>query len=131
MNGHFSDFLPHTKVLYDWVNKKQVEKSDSKWFNEGLKEQGIAIFTSEVVEAFRSIDTLCKNIGLYMVPVGELECFYKCNQLKQNWVYHMLENYDFSKAEELKSGREFVQSILAHKFQTEIPTVDTMEVLSS
>lgn len=48
----------------------------SKW--EGLKSSGTAALPAgDATSAFKNLDNILKNAGIYIVPVGELECFIK------------------------------------------------------
>ena len=59
------------------------------------------------------MEDVCKSVGLYVVPVGEMECFDKTvNKEKKDWVYHVLENYDLRTEPKLEMARQFVQEIV-------------------
>jgi len=111
LGGDFEPFKDSTKKIYNWVNAKNQEKGSGDWFKDGLKEHGKEIFNGEAADAFREMDSLCKSIGLYIVPVGELECFHKCSKEKQDWVYYMLENFNLATSDELQAARDFVKPI--------------------
>ena len=54
-----------------------------------------------------------KTAGLFIGPVGEMECFDKTiNKEKEEWVYHILENYDLATEPKLDEARKFVQAIV-------------------
>lgn len=59
---------------------------------------------------------LLGSAGLFVVPVGEMECFDKTvNKEKKDWVYHVLENYDLATEAKLEEARKFVQVIVDYK----------------
>jgi hypothetical protein len=56
------------------------------------------------------------QLGLFIVPCGELECFVPNIELEKNdWVYAALERYcdAFDKAPELEGARRFVAQLIA------------------
>lgn len=72
-----------------------VIKVESKWNK--IKEGGIsAIPSGDATKAFKKINLILKDNGIYMVPVGELECFIKEVGSKYHgpeWVNKVLEEY--------------------------------------
>lgn len=66
--------------------------------------------------AFNSCESLLKDlqqIGLFVVPVGELECF--CKPIDSHgpaWVSTVLETYDLESDSHLSEARDFVDQIL-------------------
>lgn len=81
---------------------KQIQetvKTISKWDN--IKKMGIhAIPAGDATAAFMRLNTVLKAAGIYLVPVGELECFIKeVGGHGPAWVNNVLENYpDFDNA---------------------------------
>lgn len=66
-------------------------------------------------------EEICKKIGLFVVPVGEMECFDKTvNKEKKDWVYHILENYDLAKEPKLAEARTFVQGVVDFQLAEDI-----------
>ena len=58
------------------------------------------------------MEKLCKSKGLFIVPVGEMECFDKTvNKEKKDWVYYVLEKYDLANEPKLEDARKFVQLV--------------------
>ena len=56
---------------------------------------------------------MCKSVGLFVVPVGEIECFNKTvNKEKKEWVYYVLENYNLATEEKFEEARKFMQGIV-------------------
>ena len=65
----------------------------SKW--EAVKSAGVTAFPSgNATASFRSLDQILKNAGIYIVSVGELECFVKeVGGHGPEWVNNVLEKY--------------------------------------
>lgn len=76
---------------------------------EKIKKIGKAGLTDREPLAYENIEQSCKNAGLFIVPVGEMECFDKtiCKE-KKEWVYHVLENYNLVSESKLEDARDFV-----------------------
>lgn len=90
---------------------KKVIKLPSAWST--VKKTGKSFFNGETYNAFNKICDLCQSNGLLIVPVGELECFYKPDSNHGvKWVYHVLETVDLSKSTDLEKARSFVRNIL-------------------
>ena len=71
-----------------------------------------ALPAGEATRHFRSLQSHGKNIGLWMVPVGELENFCKSvGGHGPSWVQEVLSRPDFSTDPELEDARKFVQDI--------------------
>ncbi len=101
------------KVIYNSMNAKKTTDNEV-W--ERLKEIGKAGFTGDEPAAYEKVESLCKNVGLFVVPVGEMECFDKTvKSKKKDWVYHILENYDLASEQKLNEARIFVQGIVDFK----------------
>ena len=65
--------------------------------------------------AFEHVESVCMRHGLFIVPVGEMECFDKTiNKEKKEWVYSVLQEYDLANEKKLTAAREFVQGVLAY-----------------
>ncbi len=76
-----------------------IIKAPSKW--EEIKHNGISAFPAgDARSAFGKLDSIVKANGIYLVPVGELECFIKeVGGHGPAWVNSVLENYhDFDDA---------------------------------
>ena len=94
------------KVIYDSMN---IQKDS--WAK--IKRIGKAGFNGDAPAAYEAVESACKKIGLFIVPVGEMECFDKTiNKEKREWVYHVLENSDLSQSVQLSEARTFIQSIV-------------------
>ena len=65
----------------------------SKW--DSLKSGGVATLPAgNATISYRTIDQLLKSVGIYIVPVGELECFIKAvGGHGPEWVNKVLETY--------------------------------------
>lgn len=98
------------KVIYDSMNGKNSGGIDA-W--QQIKKIGKAGFTGNEPAAYENVEAVCKSVGLYVVPVGEMECFDKTiNKEKKDWVYHVLENYDLRTEPKLEMARQFVQEVV-------------------
>ncbi len=81
-----------------------------------IKKVGKAGFTGNEPVAYEKVEAVCKSAGLFVVPVGEMECFDKTvNREKKDWVHHVLENYDLATEEKLEEARKFIQVIVDYK----------------
>lgn len=97
------------KIIYDSMNSKKDAWND-------IKKIGKIGFTGNAPAAYETVESICKSIGLFIVPVGEMECFDKTvNKEKKEWVYHILENYELATETKLKKARNFVQEIIDFK----------------
>jgi len=90
---------------------KKILKNSTAWSK--IKEVGKRFFSGDSYTAFNAINDICKSNGLHIVPVGELECFYKPNPSHgTKWVNEVLENVDLKLDPELKEAREFIDEII-------------------
>lgn len=103
------NFEKDMKTIYDGMNAK-VNAWDT------IKKIGKSGFTGNEPAAYEKIEAICKSIGLFVIPVGEIECFDKTvNKEKKEWVYHILENYDLATDPKLDSARKFIQEVVDYK----------------
>lgn len=101
------------KIIYDSMNAKN-SGANNAW--DQIKKVGKAGFTDNEPAAYEKVEAACKSAGLFVVPVGEMECFDKTvNREKKDWVYHVLENYDLATEAKLEEARKFVQEIVDYK----------------
>lgn len=101
------------KTIYDNMNAKCGSGFDA-WGH--IKKIGKSGFTDDAPAAYEKVELLCKSSGLFIVPVGEMECFDKTvNKEKKDWVYYVLEHYSLSTEPKLDGARSFVQSIVDFK----------------
>lgn len=78
-----------------------------------IKNIGKHGFDGNESAAYEKVEYVCKDIGLFIVPVGEMECFDKTpNKKKKEWVYYVLENYNLANEPKLNKARDFIQEIL-------------------
>lgn len=104
------------RVVYDSVNAKSSSGVD-EWAR--LKNVGKAGFDRGAFAAYEKAESICKDIGLFVVPYGEMEDFDKSvNKDKKDWVYHVLENYDLATDLRLNAARSFVQEVLDYGLST-------------
>lgn len=106
-----SDFFPNHKAKE--INA--VVKKASAWSK--IKEVGYRFFRGDAIKAYEEIDSICKSAGLYIVPVGELECFYKLNSDHgTKWVNAVLSssNIDIKTDLHLEEARTFVKEIIKY-----------------
>lgn len=101
------------QIIYDSMNAKSSSANNS--WNQ-IKKVGKAGFTGNEPVAYEKVEAVCKSAGLFVVPVGEMECFDKTvNREKKDWVHYVLENYDLATEEKLEEARKFVQVIVDYK----------------
>ena len=92
---------------------KQIVKKASAWSK--VKETGKNFFSGNAYNSLVSIIENCKKRGLFIVPIGELECFYKPDSNHgTKWVNSVLENVDLPTDGELQPARDFVKEIIAY-----------------
>ena len=103
------DFELDMKTIYDGMNAKP-----NAW--ENIKKIGKAGFSGNEPAAYEKIENKCKKMGLFIIPVGEIECFVKTvNKEKKDWVYFILENFDLANDIKLDEARKFVKEIVDYK----------------
>lgn len=94
------------KVIYDNMNAKT-----NSWVN--IKSIGKHGFEDNAPAAYKIVEQVCRGVGLFVVPVGEIESFDKTvNKSKKDWVYYVLENYNLAAEPKLQTVHEFVQCIV-------------------
>ena len=100
--------------------KKRLEitaivKSTSPW--DAVKRAGkSAIPAGQATQQFEALQGICKQMGLWIVPVGELEGFCKSvGRHGPRWVQRVIEERDLSTDPELQPAREFVREIWASR----------------
>ncbi len=109
--------FPNMKIVYDGMNAKSSEGNDA-W--KLIKKIGKAGFTGNEPAAYDKVEEMCKSVGLFVIPVGEMECFDKTvNKEKKEWVYHVLENYDLKSEPKLEGVRNFVQEVIEYNSVTD------------
>lgn len=96
--------------LYESINTKQSKGVDI-WSI--LKATGKAGLSDKEPIAYERVENTCQSIGLFIVPVGELECFDKTIvSKKKEWVYDVLKRYDLANEPKLDLARVFVHKVL-------------------
>ncbi len=101
------------KIIYDSMNAKSSGENDA-W--KQIKKVGKAGFTSNEPAAYEKVEEVCKSAGLFVVPVGEMECFDKTiNKEKKDWIYNVLEKYELATEKKLEEARKFIQEIVDYK----------------
>lgn len=100
-----SSLAADMQIIYDEMNAKNSMGGDA-WTD--IKKIGKAGFVGDSPAAYESAEAMLKKLGLFIVPVGEIECFDKTvNKEKKDWVYYVLENYDLAKEPKLDEGSCF------------------------
>lgn len=101
------------RIIYDSMNAKK-SGANNAW--DQIKKVGKAGFTGNEPAAYEKVEAVCKFAGLFVVPIGEMECFDKTvNREKKDWVYHVLEHYNLATEAKLEEARKFVQGIVDYK----------------
>lgn len=90
---------------------REIISTTSKW--DGIKKSGIAALPSgNATASFRKIDQLLRRNGIFIVPVGELECFIKdVGGHGPDWVNRVIETYTNLDDEIYQSITEFITSM--------------------
>ena len=90
---------------------KRLFRKSSPW--DVVKETGESgIPSGEASVVFSQVKQKCNRVGLWIVPVGELEGF--CKSVGGHgplWVQNVLERFDLVESEELKRARDFVKEV--------------------
>ena len=78
-----------------------------------MKKAGVvALPAGDATSSFRRIDALLKEKGVFIVPVGELECFIKeVGGHGPEWVNNVLEKYPELDNDIYKTITDFIKSI--------------------
>jgi predicted ATPase len=120
-----ADVKKEINAIFEKIDKKETQlpknvadeiakavRQTSAWSK--VKNTGMAFFSGESYNAYNSLLTMCKENGLFIVPVGELESFYKSiNGHGPQWVIDVLEQVtNLKNVPELRAAREFVQEIV-------------------
>ena len=101
------------QTIYNNMNAKNSNGINA-W--EQIKKIGKAGFTGDAPVAYETVESMCKKVGLFIVPVGEMEGFDKTiNKEKKDWVYHVLATYDLAAEPKLTEARTFVQAVVDFK----------------
>lgn len=101
------------QTIYNNMNAKNSNGINA-W--EQIKKIGKAGFTGDAPAAYETVEAMCKKVGLFIVPVGEMEGFDKTvNKEKKDWVYHVLATYDLAAEPKLTEARTFVQAVVDFK----------------
>ena len=96
----------HMTEVYNWLNANKEAKNH-------LKRTGKSILDGAASGKYSLVENACRAAGLFIVPVGELECFDKSiNKDKKDWIYSVLERNDLAADSSLQDARDFVQSII-------------------
>ena len=106
------------------VERSEIEKifrKDSSW--DTVKRAGeSAIPGGQATKKFQELQRLCKQMGLWIVPVGELEGF--CRAVGNHgpaWVQQVIEQRDLAMDPDLEQARKFVREIWIAKDQGSTP----------
>lgn len=98
------------KEVYDYINAKNSSGQNFGYF---IKRTGKGSFDGASYTSYEKVETLCKRAGLFIIPVGEMECFDKSiNKSKKDWVYHVLESSNLATKSELFEARQFITSVI-------------------
>lgn len=100
------------RTIFDSMNAKNSAGINA-W--EQIKKIGKAGFTGNEPAAYEKVEGICKSIGLFVVPVGEMEGFVKTiNKEKKEWVYEVVEKYDLATDPKLEDARRFIAEIVEY-----------------
>lgn len=105
------------KTIYDAMHAKESKGVDA-WGD--IKRMGKEYLDGNARAAYETVEAVCQNAGLFIVPCGEMECFDKTiRKEKKEWVYYVLESYDLATDSRMRDVREFVQSVV--DYDTSVP----------
>lgn len=105
-------FASDMKIIYDGMNAKSKSGNDA-W--QQIKKIGKDGFSGDEPAAYERVEEKCKELGLFVVPVGEMECFDRTiNKEKKEWVYSVLEQYNLASEKKLDRVRKFVEEVVAY-----------------
>lgn len=108
-----SELQSEMKTIYDGMNAKCSEGYDA-WKH--IKKIGKNGFDGDEPRAYEVVEKKCKQMGLFIVPVGEMESFDKTiNKEKKDWVYSVLGQYDLKLEPKLETARCFIREIVEFK----------------
>ena len=98
--------------------KKRVEaifRKASPW--DAVKQAGeAALPAGQATQQFQELQVLCKGMGLWIVPVGELEGFLRSvGGHGPRWVQQVIEERDLATDPDLERARKFVREIWQSK----------------
>ncbi|MCY4575955.1 MAG: ATP-binding protein [Chloroflexi bacterium] len=112
--------LEDTPASGEFPQKQRSEieslfRKASPW--DAVKSSGeSAIPSGGATQQFQRLLTLCKAMGLWIVPAGELEGFCKSvGGHGPRWVQQVIEDRDLAKDQELERARVFVRDIWASR----------------
>lgn len=90
---------------------RETVSPDSKW--DAVKRYGVsAIPAGNATNSFNKINEILKDNGIFIVPVGELECFVKeVGGHGPEWVNNVLETYPDLDHEKYRSITDFIRSM--------------------
>ena len=106
------DMSQNTDLSEREINEiREVISTISKW--KGLKASGVASIPSgNATSSFRTMNELLKSNGIFIVPVGELECFIKeVGGHGPEWTNRVLERYTNLDDDVYKNITEFITSM--------------------
>lgn len=91
---------------------KQVLNQSTAWTK--IKETGKAFFKGETYKAWEELNEYVSKKGLFIVPVGEIESFYKraSGHSKQWWENLIESSVDFANDKDLHDAHEFVKTVV-------------------
>lgn len=103
-----------TTLTLDAADKiKRQLRLSSAWSK--IKEVGYKFFTGGAYNAYLAIDDYCRQKGIFIVPVGELEFFYRKNSHHGvKWVTEVLESVNIGEDKELEEARNFMLEVLGY-----------------
>ncbi|MDR1798122.1 MAG: ATP-binding protein [Clostridiales Family XIII bacterium] len=95
------------KTIYDWLNADESKK-------EGIKRGGKSVLDGDAPAKYELVESICAQAGLFIVPVGEMECFDKTvyKKEKKEWVYEIISRENLCDDPKLSKLREFIQAVI-------------------
>lgn len=106
----FSEELQNDKHYYAGAKGAwgRIKKSFSKWSE--IKREGINYLPDTQKKAGKEVLKMCADLGLYIVPVGELESWIKLDVKKNKWIIPALDH--IQKGNCPKELKDFVSKVI-------------------
>jgi predicted ATP-dependent endonuclease of OLD family len=108
--------IPQSETVFpkSGVEKiNRIVKQATAWAK--IKETGKVFFSGASYTSFEKIDRICREKGLFIVPVGELEGFYKpITNHGPKWVNSVLETANLKNDLHLSDAHDFVRAIVEY-----------------
>jgi hypothetical protein len=97
----------YMQTIYDWLNANPHKKNE-------IKRSGKNALDGEAPAKYETVERVNCLAGLFVVPVGEIECFDKTiNKEKKDWIYEIISRGNLSHEQKLSTLRDFIKTVIA------------------